>query len=165
MLSWPPEQHTLIKYFIRYTCLIEDVVKTTWINSNWESEWGRNGEARHAALSISETADLLVYSYTTTVFYRFTENGSENPLSGSFVDKYVEWTDWLGKNRKATVTWYNQEMQNNISEHITHQTMNNMGSYSSRRPHRLPLLSAQNSQVTLQFVHFYQAPKYQLSVV
>lgn len=163
MTTWTTYTHR-IHYRIRYTCLIEDVVKTTWINSNWESEWGRNGEARQAALStgISETADLLVYSYTTILqVYR------------AWFWKSIEWQFcWqkcrmgrlVGKNRKATITWYNQEMQNNISEHTTHQTMNNMG-YSSRRPHRLPLLSAQNSKGRLQFAHFYQAPKYQLSVV
>ncbi len=46
--------------------------------------------------------------------------------------------------RKATVTqittWYNQGMQNTISEHTTRQTLKQMG-YSRRRPHRVPLLS------------------------
>ncbi len=49
--------------------------------------------------------------------------------------------------RKATVTQittrYNQGMQNTISEHITHRTLKQIG-YSSRRPHRVPLLSAKN---------------------
>ncbi len=49
--------------------------------------------------------------------------------------------------RKATVTQittrYNQDMQNTISEHTTRRTLKQMG-YSSRRPHRVPLLSAKN---------------------
>ncbi len=46
--------------------------------------------------------------------------------------------------RKATVTQittrYNQDMQKTISEHTTRRTLKQMG-YSSRRPHRVPLLS------------------------
>ncbi len=49
--------------------------------------------------------------------------------------------------RKATVTQittrYDQGMQNTISEHTTRRTLKQMG-YSSRRPHRVPLLSAKN---------------------
>ncbi len=37
----------------------------------------------------------------------------------------------------------NQGMQNTISEHTTRRTLKQMG-YSSRRPHRVPLLSAKN---------------------
>ncbi len=50
-------------------------------------------------------------------------------------------------NRRAKVTQittrYNQGMQNTISEHTTRPTLKQMG-YSSRRPHRVPLLSAKN---------------------
>ncbi len=56
--------------------------------------------------------------------------------------------------RKATVTQittrYNQGMQNTISEHTTRRTLKQMG-YSSRRPHRVPLLSAKNRKRRLQF--------------
>ncbi len=49
--------------------------------------------------------------------------------------------------RKATVTQittrYNQDMQNTISEHTTRRTLKQMCS-SSRRPHRVPLLSDKN---------------------
>ncbi len=49
--------------------------------------------------------------------------------------------------RKSTVTQittrYNQVMQNTISERTTRRTLKQMGS-SSRRPHRVPLLSAKN---------------------
>ncbi len=61
--------------------------------------------------------------------------------------------------RKATVTQittrYNRGMQNTLSEHITCQTLKQMG-YSSRRPHRVPLLSAKNRKRRLQFT---QAPQ------
>ncbi len=54
--------------------------------------------------------------------------------------------------RKATVTQitphYNRGMQNTISEHTTHRTLKQMGS-SSRRPHRVPLLSAKNRKLRL----------------
>ncbi len=57
--------------------------------------------------------------------------------------------------RKATVTQittrYNQGMQNTISERTTRRTLKQMG-YSSRRPHRVPLLSAKNRKRRLQFI-------------
>ncbi len=56
--------------------------------------------------------------------------------------------------RKTTVTQittrYNQVMQNTISEHTTHRTLKQMD-YSSRRPHRVPLLSAKNRTRRIQF--------------
>ncbi len=61
--------------------------------------------------------------------------------------------------RKTTVTQittrYNQGMQNSISEHTTHQTLKQMGS-SSRRTHRVPLLSAENSTRRIQFTQTHQ---------
>ncbi len=61
--------------------------------------------------------------------------------------------------RKATVTQittrYNQGMQNTISEHTIRQTLKQMG-YSSRRPHRAPLLSAKNRKWRLQFSQAHQ---------
>ncbi len=61
--------------------------------------------------------------------------------------------------RKATVTQittrYNQGMQNTISEHTTRRNLKQMGS-SSRRPHRVPLLSAKNRKQRLQFTQAYQ---------
>ncbi len=62
-------------------------------------------------------------------------------------------------NRKATVTQittrYNQGMQNNISERTTRRTLKQMV-YSSRRPHRVPLLSAKNRKWRLQFAQDHQ---------
>ncbi len=61
--------------------------------------------------------------------------------------------------RKATVTpittRYNQDMQNTISEHTTRRTLKQMG-YSSRRPHRVLLLSAKNRKRRLQFTQAHR---------
>ncbi len=61
--------------------------------------------------------------------------------------------------RKTTVTEiatrYNQGMQNTISEHTTRRTLKQMGS-SSRRPHRVPLLSDKNSTRRIQFTQVHQ---------
>ncbi len=61
--------------------------------------------------------------------------------------------------RKATVTQittrYNQDMQNTISEHTTHRTLKQMD-YSSRRPHRVPLLTAKNRKQRIQFTQDHQ---------
>ncbi len=61
--------------------------------------------------------------------------------------------------RKTTVTQittrYNQGMQNTISECITRRTLKQMG-YSSRKPHRVPLLSAKNRKRRLQFGQAHQ---------
>ncbi len=61
--------------------------------------------------------------------------------------------------RKVTVTQitilYNQGIQNTISERTTRRTLKQMG-YSSRRPHRVPLLSAKNRKRRLQFTQAHQ---------
>ncbi len=61
--------------------------------------------------------------------------------------------------RKATVTQittrYNQGIQNTISERTTRRTLKQMG-YSSRRPHRVPFLSAKNRKQRLQFSQAHQ---------
>ncbi len=61
--------------------------------------------------------------------------------------------------RKATVTQittrYNQGLQNTISERTTRQTLKQIG-YSSRRPHRVPLLSVKNKKRRLQFGQAHQ---------
>ncbi len=61
--------------------------------------------------------------------------------------------------RKATVTHitthYNQGMQNTISEQTTHRTLKQMG-YSSRRPHRVSLLSAKNRKRRQQITQAHQ---------
>ncbi len=61
--------------------------------------------------------------------------------------------------RKATITQIttgnNQGMQNTISERTTRQTLKQMD-YSSRRPHRVPLLSDKNRKRRLQFTPAHQ---------
>ncbi len=65
----------------------------------------------------------------------------------------------LRDDRKTTLTQittrYNQGMQNTISERTTRQTLKQMG-YSSRRPHRVLLLSAKNRKQRLQFTQAHQ---------
>lgn len=60
--------------------------------------------------------------------------------------------DWFQADRKATVTeitsQLHSDMQNNIPERTTHQTLKGTG-YSSRRPHWLLLLSAQKKKMSL----------------
>ncbi len=61
--------------------------------------------------------------------------------------------------RKTTVTQittrYNQGIQNTISEHTTHRTLKQMD-YSSRRPHRVLLLSDKNRTRRIQFTQTHQ---------
>ncbi len=61
--------------------------------------------------------------------------------------------------RKATVTQintrYNQDLQNIISEHTTRRTLKQMSS-SSRRPHRVLLLSDKNRTRRIQFAQDHQ---------
>ncbi len=118
--------------------------------------------ARRDGLSISKTADLLVFSCTTiSMVYREwceKENiSSERQLCGRKCLVDVRGQRRMGRvvrdDKKATVTQittrYNQGMQNTISEHTTRRILKQMG-YSSRRPHRVPLLSAKNRKQRLQ---------------
>ncbi len=113
---------------------------------------------------------LLIYWDHAQPSLRFRENGPKMlkyPVGGSCVDENAflmsevrgEWADWLEMkekqdDRKETVTQittrYNQGMQNTISKHTTRRTLKQMG-YSSRRPHRVPLLSDKNRTRRLQF--------------
>ncbi len=117
--------------------------------------------ARRAGLSISKTADLLGFSSTTIsrVYREGSEKdqiSSERQLCGQKCLVDVRGQRRIGRlvrdDRKATVTQittrYNQGMQNTISEHTTRRTLKQMG-YSSRRPHRVPLLSAKNRKQRL----------------
>ncbi len=128
--------------------------------------------ARRAGLSISETADLLGFSHTTIsrVYREWSEKesiiskiSSERQLCGRkcLVDvRGQRRMDRLVRDdRKTTVTQittrYNQGMQNTISERTTRRTLKQMDS-SSRRPHRVPLLSDKNSTRRIQFTQTHQ---------
>jgi len=124
--------------------------------------------ARLAGLSISKTADLLGCSCTTIsrVYREWSEKykiSSERQLCGRkcLVDfrgqrrmSRLVRDDKMGTVTQITIR-YNQGMQNTISEHTTRWTLKQMG-YSSRRPHRVPLLSAKNRKRRLQFVQAHQ---------
>ncbi len=133
------------------------------------SDWTWNGcWCRRTGLSISQTADLLGFSHTTisSVYRERSEKekiSSERQLCGwkCLVDvRGQRRMDRLVRDdRKTTVTQintrYNQDLQNSISEHTTHRTLKQMGS-SSRRPHRVPLLSDKNRTRRIQFTQDQQ---------
>ncbi len=61
----------------------------------------------------------------------------------------------IGKPIYRSISSYNLAMQNTISERTTRRTLKQMGS-SSRRPDRVPLLSANNRKRRLQFTQLHQ---------
>uniref|UniRef100_A0A8C4T0H8 Transposase Tc1-like domain-containing protein n=1 Tax=Erpetoichthys calabaricus TaxID=27687 RepID=A0A8C4T0H8_ERPCA len=90
--------------------------------------------ARQAGLSVSETADLLRFSHTTIsrVYREWSEKGKIS-------SEWQRMARLVGADRKATLTQatirYNQYI---------------------RRPHQVPLLSAKNRQLRLQFALTHQ---------
>ncbi len=110
---------------------------------------------------------MIYWDFHTPPSLGFTENGPKKrkyPVSGSCVDENAllmseENGQTVRDDRKATVTQittrYNQGIQNTISEHTTRRILKQMG-YSSRKPHRVPLLSAKNRKRRLQFAQARQ---------
>lgn len=130
-----------------------------------DSECSRVVGARQAGLKIQK---MRIYWDFVTHSLGFKENGQKKrkyPLSSSYVDRNV---DVRGQRRMGRLVWddrkaivtqittqYNQEMQNSISKHTSRQALKKMGN-SCRRPHPLPLLSAKNRKLRLQFIQAYQ---------
>ncbi len=123
---------------------------------------------RRADLSISKTADLLGYLLATiSRVYREWSEKEKISSERSCVDENAllmsevrgEICRLVRDDGKATVTKittrYNQGMQNTISERTTRRTLKQMN-YSSRRPHRVPLLSDKNRKRRLQFTQAHQ---------
>ncbi len=152
-----------------------DVVKTICWSSNRASEWGRKGIydfwwdlVPDGFIRVFQKL-LIYWDFHTQPSLGFTENGpkkrksSERQLWGRKCLVNVRGQRRMGRlvkdDRKATVTQittrYNQGMQNTIPEHTTCRTLKQMG-YSSRRPHRVPLLSAKNRKRRIQFTQAHQ---------
>ncbi len=157
-----------------------DVVKTTCWSSNRASELGKKEGFKWLwtwngcwfqtgwIWVFHKLLILLVFSHKTIsrVYREWSEKekiSSERQLCGWKCLVDVRGQRRMGRldrdDRKATVTQittrYNQGMQNTISEHTTHRTLKQMG-YSSRRPHRVPLLSANIRKRRLQFTQDHQ---------
>ncbi len=99
---------------------------------------------------------LIYWAFHSQPSLGFTENAPKKRKVSSELqfcgrkcleDGQRRMTRLVWADRKATVTQitphYNQGMQKSISECMTHQTLKQM-SYSSRRAHRVPLLTAKN---------------------
>ncbi len=128
----------------------------------WNGCWCQTGWAEYL-----KNADLLVFSHTTIsrAYREWSEKekiSSERQLCGRKYLVDVRGQRRMGRlvrdDRKATVTQittHYKGMQNTISERTTRRTLKQMG-YSSRRPHRVPLLSAKNRKQRLQFAQTHQ---------
>ncbi len=124
-----------------------------WNGYGWQTGW--SGYFKN----FSHTAISRVYREWSEKY----KISSERQLCGRKCLVDVRGQRRMGRlvrdDRKATVTQmttrYNQGMKNTISERTTRRTLKQMG-YSSRRPHRVPLLSAKNRKRRLQFTQAQQ---------
>ncbi len=110
---------------------------------------------------------LIYWDFHEQPSLGFTENGLKRENIQWAAVVWMKMACWCQRRmgrlirdyRKTTVTKkntrYNQDMQNSISEHTTRRTLKQMG-YSSRRPHRVPLLSAKNRKWRLQLAQTHQ---------
>ncbi len=154
-------------------------MKTTCWSSNRASERGRKGKWLERGMVVGARTDWSEYfknCWSTGIFtqthllglQRMVPKKRKYPESGSCVDENAllmsrgsegEWAVLVRDDRDGTVTQittrYSQDMQNTISERTTHRTLKQMV-YSSRRPHRVLLLSAKNRKRRVQFTQAHQ---------
>ncbi len=135
---------------------------TCWALDQWLSTiqyWHHKPDETDSFGLVWRTADLLGFS-TTTISRVYRERSKKYKILSERqlcerkclvgVRGQRRMSRLVRDDRKATVTRYNQDMQNIISEHTTRWTLKQM-CYSSRRPHRVPLLSDKNRTRRIQF--------------
>ncbi len=133
----------------------------------WNGCWCQTGARHQQGIFVHTTAAHWIFSlFRTRVYREWSEKekiSSELQLCGRKCLVDVRGQRRMGRlvrdDRDATVTQittrYNQGMQNTISGRTTRRTLKQMG-YSSRRPHRVQLLSAKNRKRRLQFAQAHQ---------
>uniref|UniRef100_A0A8C9X4E7 Transposase Tc1-like domain-containing protein n=1 Tax=Sander lucioperca TaxID=283035 RepID=A0A8C9X4E7_SANLU len=112
--------------------------------------------ARRAGLSISQSAQLLGFSRTT--ISRVYKEWSEKGKTSCMLQGQRRMGRVIQADRRSTFTQittrYNRGMQPSICEATTRTTVRRMG-YTSRRPHRVPLISTKNRKMRLQFARVH----------
>ncbi len=91
----------------------------------------------------------VIYVTAPGTFSRvYRESGGKKPAKA--VETRGEWPDWFKLTRL-----YNSSMETSTSERTTSRTLKWIG-YSSKRPQRVPLLSAKNRKLRLQWMQAHQ---------